>query len=325
MITDGQKNTPAPWVPFTRAGCDVGGVGIANLELENNTTDVTNVYGAGSTEANETRPTLKTTDFVGIAVHCSKASTSVCNRNTHAKTDSLPDEPGGYNGYKALFGAKYVDPAIVAATTPIPTTACRTPRRPPASRAAGTSPTSTATAASRASTGWRPTSLGYVEQMQESGVPVTYAYISDVHDSTRSPELVRLRRRARPPGPGTRSTSSSSRSTTRRSETSSRTSPRTGSTRATRSSWSPWTRAITSPAAPVCRTLQPADPRLLEDEPVHDARHVPDEPDRRGRHEHRGRASVRRAGLRHPLRRRPGVLRQRPARARRSERPKPRA
>src|SRR2546423_10881110 len=26
MITDGQKNTPAPWVPYTRAGCDFGGV-----------------------------------------------------------------------------------------------------------------------------------------------------------------------------------------------------------------------------------------------------------------------------------------------------------
>src|SRR5207244_4849392 len=24
MATDGQKNTPAPWVPFTRAGCDFG-------------------------------------------------------------------------------------------------------------------------------------------------------------------------------------------------------------------------------------------------------------------------------------------------------------
>ena len=23
MITDGQKNTPAPWVPYTRAGCDI--------------------------------------------------------------------------------------------------------------------------------------------------------------------------------------------------------------------------------------------------------------------------------------------------------------
>ena len=39
MITDGQKTTPAPWVPFTRAGCDVGGVGTANIELENTSTD----------------------------------------------------------------------------------------------------------------------------------------------------------------------------------------------------------------------------------------------------------------------------------------------
>ena len=36
MITDTGKTTPAPWVPFTRAGCDVGGVGTANIELENN-------------------------------------------------------------------------------------------------------------------------------------------------------------------------------------------------------------------------------------------------------------------------------------------------
>jgi hypothetical protein len=36
MVTDGQKNTRAPWVPYTRAGCDVGGVGTANIELENN-------------------------------------------------------------------------------------------------------------------------------------------------------------------------------------------------------------------------------------------------------------------------------------------------
>jgi hypothetical protein len=34
MVTDGGKNTPAPWVPFTRAGCDVGGIGFANIEPE---------------------------------------------------------------------------------------------------------------------------------------------------------------------------------------------------------------------------------------------------------------------------------------------------
>ena len=35
LITDGQKNTPAPWVPFTRAGCDVGAFSLADIELEN--------------------------------------------------------------------------------------------------------------------------------------------------------------------------------------------------------------------------------------------------------------------------------------------------
>src|SRR5881392_735687 len=32
-----QENTPAPWVPWARAGCDVGNVSTANAVLENNT------------------------------------------------------------------------------------------------------------------------------------------------------------------------------------------------------------------------------------------------------------------------------------------------
>src|SRR5438132_5428056 len=76
MITLGGKNTPAPWVPFTRAGCDVGGVGTANIELENTNTsasgDITKVFGTGSPEFTEatTNPQLAQTDFVGIAIHC---------------------------------------------------------------------------------------------------------------------------------------------------------------------------------------------------------------------------------------------------------------
>jgi len=85
MVTDTGKTTPAPWVPFTRAGCDVGGVSTANIELENTGTgsfgDMTEAFGAGSPEVAEARatPALAQIDFVGIAVHCSKASTSVCN------------------------------------------------------------------------------------------------------------------------------------------------------------------------------------------------------------------------------------------------------
>ena len=35
--TGAVRNAPAPWVPYTRAGCDVGNVGVANTVLENNT------------------------------------------------------------------------------------------------------------------------------------------------------------------------------------------------------------------------------------------------------------------------------------------------
>src|SRR5262245_42740303 len=43
--TGAVRNVPAPWVPYTRAGCDVGGVGLANIELENNTAIITRSSG----------------------------------------------------------------------------------------------------------------------------------------------------------------------------------------------------------------------------------------------------------------------------------------
>jgi hypothetical protein len=91
------KTAPAPWVTYTRAGCDVGNVSIANTVLENNSIapggrHLHNVYGTG------------------IEVHCAQVSTSICNKSAHAKDDLLPDEPGGYTGFKALFGAEYLDP-----------------------------------------------------------------------------------------------------------------------------------------------------------------------------------------------------------------------
>jgi hypothetical protein len=177
MITDGQKNTPAPWVPFTRAGCDVGGVGTANIELENNGTtatgDITKVFGSGSPEWNETvaNPQQGQTDFVGIAIHCSQDPSSVCNGNSNAKPDTLPDEPGGYSGFNALYGAKYVDPAITGGQACVNDTSGNAITDPdgycgfPGFDGMFASNT-----------------LGYVAQMQENGVPVTYGYISDAHD-----------------------------------------------------------------------------------------------------------------------------------------------
>ena len=51
LISARGKNTPAPWVPYTRAGCDFGSVAAANTELENTLPDIPLVYGANSAAA----------------------------------------------------------------------------------------------------------------------------------------------------------------------------------------------------------------------------------------------------------------------------------
>jgi hypothetical protein len=178
MITDQQKMTPAPWVPYTRAGCDFGGVGTANIELENTSTnatgDMTRVFGNGSPEWNEAKSSsaLAQTDFVGIAIHCAQSSTSKCAHDASAKADPLPDEPNGYTGYQALYGAKYVNPAITGGNACVTNTAGEQIADP---------------ANNCGFPGFdgmlAKNTLGYVEQMQESGVPITYGYISDAHDN----------------------------------------------------------------------------------------------------------------------------------------------
>src|SRR2546421_4000424 len=84
MVTDGRKNTPAPWVPFTRAGCDFGAISLANIELENTGTgpfgDMSEAFGTGSPERNDAVASNAApsgtaaranalTDYVGIAIH----------------------------------------------------------------------------------------------------------------------------------------------------------------------------------------------------------------------------------------------------------------
>jgi len=271
----GAKTTPAPWVAYTRAGCDVGNVSVANTVLENNgavfvnggptplaaaadvgattikvgsvsgltagktitidaganaetatiaaagtagaggtgltlttaltlphavgatvygptstdpTGDLTTLFGVGSPEWNEgkasqTAPsgtgarTLAQTDFVGIAVHCGNtaggiAARSVCLGNPNAKPDPLLDEPAGYTGFQALFGAKYTNPAITggaAAVNDLNGKPITDGFGQPGFPGFDSMPAAT--------------SLAYVAQMQEAGIPVTFAYISDVHDN----------------------------------------------------------------------------------------------------------------------------------------------
>jgi hypothetical protein len=119
LITDNQQNTPAPWVPFTRAGCDVGAFSIADMELENTGTDITSVFGAASPQKQFTGAqttsagrNLAAADFEGIAIHCAQAdsgTSGLCSPHNGGVADSLPAEPGGYSGYSGLFGAIYAN------------------------------------------------------------------------------------------------------------------------------------------------------------------------------------------------------------------------
>jgi hypothetical protein len=162
------KNAPAPWVPFTRAGCDYGAFSTANIEFETIPGDVNKVYGKNSPEAKEDI-NHQIADFEGVAVHCGKGSV-LCAASKHAATDALPDEPGGYIGFKGLFGAKYVAPAVgkPAGLTDLDGNLIRNfdtnlvgfP---------GFSPPATQT-------------LGAVAEMLEGGVQVVTAYIAALHE-----------------------------------------------------------------------------------------------------------------------------------------------
>ncbi|TMD25905.1 MAG: hypothetical protein E6I94_11125, partial [Chloroflexi bacterium] len=171
MINENGKIAPAPWVPYTRAGCDVGAVATANTILENTGIDIPTVFGTGSPEAAEVtaNPAQAFADFVGIGVHCAQGS-DVCQAANHGRPDLLPDEPSGYVGFNGLFGAKYVDPVIK-------------PSGPMTDLDGNVIQDATGHVGFPGFDGMEATvSLSWVAQMQESGIPVTYAYISDAHD-----------------------------------------------------------------------------------------------------------------------------------------------
>ena len=95
MLTADGHNAPAPWVPFTRAGCNFGAVATANTVLENNSFDIPKVFGNPSPEYSEfqSNANLAFTDFVGIAVHCA-ASDALCATSKNGKSDSASRRAG---------------------------------------------------------------------------------------------------------------------------------------------------------------------------------------------------------------------------------------
>jgi hypothetical protein len=179
MITPDGKNAPAPWVPWTRAGCNVGAASIANMELENVNGDIKTVFAndpavlAAALAEASTNSNMAVADFEGIAVHCAEGN-PVCSTANHGEPDVLPQEPGGYTGFNALYGHKFVAPVI-------------SPGGPlqdidgnPMQDSHGNPGFPGFGGISAAQT------LGYVAAMQEHGIPVTYAYISDAHDNHSS-------------------------------------------------------------------------------------------------------------------------------------------
>ncbi|HEV2452390.1 MAG TPA: hypothetical protein VGS62_10755 [Streptosporangiaceae bacterium] len=179
MIGANGRNAPAPWVPYTRAGCDFGTVAAANTELENTLPDVPVVFGAHSPEAREaSNPSSSgqakaAADFMGLAVHCALGS-AVCSAAHGGRPDVLPSEPGGYHGYQALYGNKFVQPAI-------------SPGGPVRNLYGQVIKDSNGDVGFPGYDGMvGANALAYTLDMQTHGVPVTFTYLTDLHDSQKT-------------------------------------------------------------------------------------------------------------------------------------------
>jgi hypothetical protein len=200
--------TPAPWVPFTRAGCDVGNVASANMVLENASVDFPKVFGPNSPENDQLKADpdsfkdAEVADYVGLGVHCAQSS-SFCadaqgvkfgqtSASPTASPDVLPDEPGGYANFQALFGHRYVAPQLGAGTPNLSHDGFAV------TNAAGNLVDLTGHQINGAFLNNVPgfpgfsainadQTLAYMADMQESGIPVTYGYISDIHGNEHIP------------------------------------------------------------------------------------------------------------------------------------------
>jgi len=202
--------TPAPWVPFTRAGCDVGQVASANTVLENTAVDMPKVFGAGSPEAQQLAAdanpfkNAEVADYVGLAVHCAPGSAFCASAqgvkygqtspSPTAVADLLPDEPGGYTGFQALFGHRYIAPQLGAGTPGLTRNGYQV------TNSAGNLVDLNGNEIDGAFLTGHPgfpgfsrinasQTLAYMADMLESGVPVVSGYMSAVHGNDRIPGL----------------------------------------------------------------------------------------------------------------------------------------
>ncbi|MBV9823566.1 MAG: hypothetical protein JO144_15140 [Actinobacteria bacterium] len=192
--------------------------------LENTALDLPTVFGPNSPEVaqyNADPAAFKdpeTADYVGVAVHCAQGDATCADARAvkygqtapspSAVADLLPTEPGGYTGFQGLFGHKYVAPVLGAGTPSL------TRNGYPVTDSAGNltdlagNPLINSFANKPGFPGFSPTavqSLAYLADMQESGIPVTYGYISDLHErkaGTSGCTTVTATGSGKPIGPG---------------------------------------------------------------------------------------------------------------------------
>lgn len=175
LTTPTGANVTPPWEAFTQHGCTVGAFSTANIVLERTPFDVAKVFGAGSPQALESTSTAvkpnQTDDFEGAAIHCA-LNDPICKTNgaVVAVPDTLPSDPS-YTGYQALFGLKYVNPALNAILN-LPGGVINDYHGVPITgfQSLAFDPTPAQT-------------LAVVEDMLKAGIPVVYAYIADAHDN----------------------------------------------------------------------------------------------------------------------------------------------
>jgi hypothetical protein len=178
--------------------------------LENTGVDIPKVFGPNSAEAQQLAADpdhfkdAETADYVGIGVHCARGS-SFCadargvkyGQSTPSPTavsDVLPDEPGGYQGFQALVGHRYVAPQLGAGAANVARHGYQV------TNAAGNLVDENGNQLNGAFLTNHPgfpgfgsinvsQTLAYMADMQESGVPVTYGYIADIHGNEHIPGL----------------------------------------------------------------------------------------------------------------------------------------
>jgi hypothetical protein len=158
-------------------------------------------------------------DYVGIGVHCAQDSQFCASaqgvkfgQNSASPTavsDVLPNEPGGYNGFQALFGHRYVAPQLGAGTPDLSHNGFTV------TNAAGNLVDLNGNQINGAFLNNVPgfpgfssinasQTLAYMSDMLESGMPVVNGYISDIHGNETIPGLSACAgiRSGAPLGPG---------------------------------------------------------------------------------------------------------------------------